>query len=111
MQPSGVQKLIELGDRMLACLDSGDIDGFSNLLERRGLLVRTIGADLGATELTEEARNTLASQSSRLEEAMRNTREGLGAAVSAVSRFRSARDTYRKRPGTPGGRLNKSLHG
>ncbi|NNE70618.1 MAG: hypothetical protein HKN29_09690 [Rhodothermales bacterium] len=111
MQPSGIQKLIELGDDMLACLSSGDVDGFSDLLERRGHLIRAIGADLDASEMTDDVRNTLASQSTRLEEAMRSSREGLGAALSAVSRFRSARDTYRKRPGAPGGRLNKSLHG
>jgi hypothetical protein len=111
MHLSSIQPLIELGDAMLAALESGDVERFSELLEHRGQLVRSIAADLRADGLTEESLSALDIQSVQLEEAMRNSRTGLGAAVSAVSRYRSARRSYRIKPGMPEGRLNKSLHG
>ncbi|MFT4604001.1 MAG: hypothetical protein ACI9W4_000720 [Rhodothermales bacterium] len=111
MPHTQLQSLIELGDAMLAALDQGDVERFSNLLERRGRHLRSIRADLEPTGMTDEARETLETQTARLEEAMRSTKEGLEAAVSAVSQFRSARNSYRKRQGAPRGRLNKSLHG
>ena len=111
MPHTELQTLIDLGDEMLAALDQGDVERFSDLLEHRGRLVRSISSDLKPGVLSDAARETLASQSARLEDAIRSTKDGLGAAVSAVSRFRSARDSYRKRQGAPRGRLNKSLIG
>ncbi|MFT5141858.1 MAG: hypothetical protein ACI80V_001266 [Rhodothermales bacterium] len=111
MHLSSIQPLIELGDAMLSALESGDVERFSELLEHRGELVRSLAAELQTDGLTEKSTSALDAQSARLEEAMRGSRTGLGAAVSAVSRYRSARRSYRTKPGMPDGRLNKSLHG
>ena len=109
-QPS-VQKVLDLGNEMLASLESADVDRFSTLLERRGRLVRHMAADLSEAGLSSDETAALAVQSQKLEEAMRSTRVALGAAVSAVSQFRTARGSYRQQPGVREGILNKSLHG
>ena len=111
MHHPSVQRLLEIGTDMLNALDAGDVDRFSDLLETRGRLVRGLSADFQTDGLSDADASALAAQSSRLEDSMRTTRLGLGAAVSAVSRFRTARHTYRQRPGVVEGRLNKSLRG
>ncbi|MBO6575817.1 MAG: hypothetical protein JJ896_12505 [Rhodothermales bacterium] len=111
MHHPSVHTILELGDAMLAALDDGDVEVFSGLLERRGKLVRRLAADLEADGLTQADRDALDAQGERMVEAMRTTRVGLGAAISAVSRFRTANRSYAQRQGVPMGRLNKSLHG
>ena len=96
---------------MLDALASGDVDRFSDLLEERGRQVRAAALDLEGTGFSPGEAEALSAQSARLEKAMQSTRAGIGAAISAVSRFQVARASYDEKPGVMEGILNKSLHG
>jgi hypothetical protein len=112
MTHPSLHKLLELGDRMCAALENGEAGLFSDLVHERGQLLRSIADDFQDDAFTsDEAIQALSEQSARLEKGMVETRIGLGAAVGAISRFRTARSAYDVRIGASGGRLNKSLHG
>ncbi len=97
---------------MCEALEAGDAELFSDMVEERGQILRSVADDLqDETSDKDDALRALAKQSARLEKGMYECRIGLGAAVGAISRFRSARSAYNIDIGRRTGRLNKSLRG
>lgn len=97
----------EIGQRMCAALDAGELELFFELVHERGTLLESIQNSVQPAEIDPEQRRrmgaALAEQQQQLVTAAAAQHRRLGEALVEIERFKSARQQYRQQP--RGGRI------